>query len=103
MFSAVTFGSSGAICLALGVWLVWRQHRRHASTLASWGVLALGVGQLIRAAGSSTGDRQPLGDVLATCSAAISVVGFILVACGRDTVRSSRRGWRRRKLPPIRP
>lgn len=103
MFNAVAFGAGGAICLALGMWFVWRQRRRHANTLAGWGVLALGVGQLIRAAGSLTGDRQPLGVILATCSAVVSVVGCILLARGRDTVRNGRGGRKRRKLPPVRP
>ena len=103
MFSAVVFGAGGAICLALGMWCVWRQRRRHAGTLAGWGGLALGVGQLIRAAGSLTGDRQPLGDLLAICFAPIWVVGYVLVASGRDTSRNGRGGRKRRKLPPIRP
>jgi hypothetical protein len=103
MFGAVAFGAGGAICLALGVWFVWRQRRRNASTLAGWGGLALGVGQLIRAAGSLTGDRQPLGVILATCFAVISVVGYILVARGWDTVRNAHHARKRRKLPPIRP
>ncbi|MEU1596481.1 hypothetical protein ABZ468_27400 [Streptomyces sp. NPDC005708] len=103
MLIAVAFGTGGVICLVLGMWFVWRQHRRHASTLVGWGGLAIGVGQLIRAAGSLTGDRQPLGVILATCFAALSMVGYILLARGRDTFRNGRGGRKRRKLPPIRP
>lgn len=103
MFDAVAFGAGGAILLPVGMWFVWRQRRRHAGTLAGWGGLALGVGQLIRAAGSLTGDRQPLGVILATCFAVITVAGSVLVACGRDTFREGRGGRKRRKLPPIRP
>ncbi|MER6205334.1 hypothetical protein ACWDG9_15155 [Streptomyces sp. NPDC001073] len=91
--------------LALGAWFVRRQRRRHAGTLAGWGALALGVGQLIHAAGSLTSNRQPLSVVLATCCAVVSVVGYILVASSRDTVPDGRGRSRRkrRKLPPIRP
>lgn len=103
MFDAVAYGAGGAIFLALGVWFVWRQRRRHAGTLAGWGALAVGVGQLIRAAGSLTSDRQPLSLILATCCAVVSVVGYILVARGRDTVPAGRSRRKRRKLPPIRP
>lgn len=103
MFDAVAFGASGAIGLAVGMWFIWRQRRRHASTLAGWGGLALGAGQLMRAAGSLTGDRQPLGVILATCFAVITVAGSVLVACGRDTSRNGRGGRKRRKLPPIHP
>ena len=103
MLNAVAFGAGGVICLALGMWFVWRQRRRQASTLAGWGALAIGIGQLIHAVGSLTSDRRPLSLILATCCAAISVVGYILVACGRDTYRNGRSGWKRRKLPPIRP
>ncbi|MFC9495015.1 MULTISPECIES: hypothetical protein [unclassified Streptomyces] len=103
MFNAVAFGAGGAICLALGMWFVLRQRRRRASTLVGWGGLALGVAQLIRAVASLTGDRQPLGVILAICFAALSVVGYILVARGGDTVRNGRGGKKRRKLPPIRP
>jgi drug/metabolite transporter (DMT)-like permease len=103
MFDAVTFGAGGATCLVLGMWFVWRQRRRNAGALAGWGVLALGVGQLIRAAGSLTGDRQPLGVVLAICCAVISVVGYILMARGGASFRNRRGGRKRRKLPPIRP
>lgn len=100
MFNAVAFGAGGAICLALGMWFVRWQRRRHAGTLAGCGALALGVGQLIRAAGSLTGDCQPLGVFLATCCAVIGVVGCVLVARGQDTFRNGRGG---RKLPSIRP
>jgi drug/metabolite transporter (DMT)-like permease len=103
MFEAVAFGAGGAICLVSGMWFVWRQRRRNASTLAGWGLLSLGVGQLIRAAVSSTGDRQPLGVILAICSAVISGVGYILVACGGASFRNRRGRRKRRKLPPIRP
>lgn len=103
MFITVAFGAGGAFSLALGTWFVRRQCRRHASTLASWGGLALGVGQLIRAAGSLTGDRQALGDILAICFPVIWVVGSVLMASGRDTSRNGRGGRKRRKLPPIRP
>lgn len=103
MFDAVAFGAGGGIGLALGTWCIRRQRRRHASTLAGWGGLALGVGLLIRAAGSLTGDRQPLGVILATSFAVVSVVGSVLVACGRNTLRNGRGGRKRRKLPPIHP
>jgi drug/metabolite transporter (DMT)-like permease len=105
MFNAVAFGAGGVAFLALGAWFVWRQRRRHAGTLAGWGALALGAAQLIHAAGSLTSNRQPLSVVLATCCAVVSVVGYILVASGRDTVPDGRGRSRRkrRKLPPIRP
>jgi drug/metabolite transporter (DMT)-like permease len=105
MFNAVAFGAGGVAFLALGAWFVWRQRRRHAGTLAGWGALALGAAQLIHAAGSLTSNRQPLSLVLATCCAVVSVVGYILVASGRDTVPDGRGRSRRkrRKLPPIRP
>jgi hypothetical protein len=103
MFDAVAFAAGGAIVLPVGMWVVWRQRRRHASTLAGWAGLALGLGLLMRAAGSLTGDRQPLGVILATCYAVISVAGSVLVACGRDTLRNGRGGRKRRKLPPIHP
>ncbi|MFD8813080.1 hypothetical protein ACFV23_16725 [Streptomyces sp. NPDC059627] len=104
MFIAVTFGVSGAIWLAGGGWLVRRQRRRHARTLAGWAALALGVAQLLHAAASLTEDRQPLGLVLALCSAALSVVGYLVL--NRDGALGNRRtAWKRRKrrkLPPIR-
>ncbi|CAM5515256.1 hypothetical protein SCANM124S_04951 [Streptomyces canus] len=103
MFDAVAFGAGGGIGLALGTWCVRRQRRRHASTLAGWGGLALGVGLLIRAAGSLTGDRQPLGVILATCFAVVSAAGSVLVECGRGSLRNGRGGRKRRKLPPIHP
>ncbi|MFD3586085.1 hypothetical protein [Streptomyces sp. NPDC058683] len=103
MFDAVAFGTGGAICLALGMWFVRRQHRRHAGTLVGWGGLVIGVAQLIRAAGSLTEDRRPLGVILAICFAALSVVGYILLARGSDPFRNGRGGRKRRKLPPIRP
>lgn len=73
MFDAVAFGAGGGVGLALGTWCVRRQRRRHASTLVGWGGLALGLGLLIRAAGSLTEDHQPLGVILATCFAVVSV------------------------------
>lgn len=103
MFDAVAFGAGGGVGLALGTWCVRRQRRRHASTLVGWGGLALGLGLLIRAAGSLTEDHQPLGVILATCFAVVSVAGSVLVACGRDTLRNGRGGRKRRKLPPILP
>ncbi|MGR3873421.1 hypothetical protein ACUXZZ_33285 [Streptomyces graminifolii] len=103
MFNAVAFGAVGAIFLALGAWFVWRQRRRHASTVAGWGALAVGAGQLLHAAGSLTGNGQPLSLVLATCCAVVSVVGYILVASIRNTVPNGRGRRKRRKLPPIRP
>lgn len=103
MFAAVAFGTGGATCLAGGLWFAWRQRRRNASTLAGWGLLAVGIGQLIRATGSLTGDRQPLGVILALCVVAVSVPGNIMVALGRRTSRNGRGTRKRRKLPPIHP
>ncbi|WP_406437332.1 hypothetical protein OHB00_23640 [Streptomyces sp. NBC_00631] len=103
MFIAVAFGAGGVICLAIGMWFVRRQHRRRASTLAGWGGLALGAAQLTHAANSLTGDRQPLGLILAGCCAALSIVGYLLLARDRDTYRNGPRSRKRRKLPPIHP
>lgn len=103
MSIAVAFGTGGAICVALGMWFVRRQHRRRASTLVGWGGLALGGAQLIHAVGSLSRDRQPLGVILAICCAALSMVGYILLARGSDPFRNGRGGRKRRKLPPIRP
>jgi hypothetical protein len=36
MFDAVAFGAGGAIFLPVGIWIVRRQRRRHAGTLAGW-------------------------------------------------------------------
>ncbi|MEU9245016.1 hypothetical protein [Streptomyces sp. NPDC048385] len=103
MFSAVAFGAGRALWLALGMWAVRRQRRRQAGTVAGWAALALGTAQLIHAAGSLTGDRQPLGLVLATCCAVLSIVGSLLAARDRVTYRNGPASRKRRKLPPIRP
>ncbi|WP_217546396.1 hypothetical protein [Streptomyces sp. GbtcB6] len=102
MFDAVAFGAGGALWLAVGMWYVRRQRRRHAGTLAGWGALVFGVAQLIRAAGSLTGDRQPLGIILASCFAVLSVSGSVLLARDGNTLRNGRTARKRRKLPPIR-
>ncbi|MFD8724817.1 hypothetical protein ACFV2H_44435 [Streptomyces sp. NPDC059629] len=99
----MAFGAGGVICLATGMWFVRRQHRRRASTLAGWGGLALGTAQLIHAASSLTGDRQPLGVILAGCCAALSIVGYLLLARDRHTYHNGHRSRKRRKLPPIHP
>ncbi|GGN26063.1 hypothetical protein [Streptomyces fuscichromogenes] len=104
MFIASAFGASGAIWLTVGMWLIRRQRRRHAGTLAGWGALAFGVAQLIRAAGSLAGDRQPLGVILALGFTALSVAGWLLVIRDGATprFRIGRTTRKRRKLPPIR-
>ncbi|MFR9797902.1 hypothetical protein ACL02U_18665 [Streptomyces sp. MS06] len=122
MFDAVVFGSVAVLCTVFGTWLVRRQRRRRADTLAGWGTLAFGAGQFFRAAAAPAGDRQPLDFVLTVCFAVLSVTGFVLVArskggsryggygprygYGPRGGRGSRYGRgrrRRRKLPPIRP
>ncbi|MFD4502093.1 hypothetical protein [Streptomyces sp. NPDC058457] len=102
MYDAVAFGTGGVLWLAVGIWFVRRQRRRHANTLAGWGALAFGVAQLTRAAGSLTGDRQPLGIILASCFVVLSVPGSVLLARGGNTLRNGRTPRKRRKLPPIR-
>ncbi|MFD4973227.1 hypothetical protein [Streptomyces sp. NPDC058424] len=103
MFDAVIIGVGGVICMACGVWLVGRQHRRRAGTRAGWGAIAIGLGQLFRAVGSWAGSRQPLGFILAACCLAFSIAGFILVVRDRDIFRNGRGGRKRRKLPPLHP
>ncbi|MFD4977587.1 hypothetical protein [Streptomyces sp. NPDC058424] len=96
MFDAVIIGVAGVICMAFGVWLVGRQHRRHTDTRAGWGAIAIGLAQLFRAADSLAGSRRPLGFILAACCAAFTLAGFILVVRDRDTFRNSRGGRKRR-------
>ncbi|WP_445528499.1 hypothetical protein [Streptomyces cyslabdanicus] len=102
MFVAVIIGVGGVICMASGLLLIGRQHRRRADTRAGWGAIAIGLGQLFRAVGSWAG-RQPLGFILAACCLAFSIAGFILVARDRDIFRNGRGGRKRRKLPPLHP
>ncbi|MFB7458878.1 hypothetical protein [Streptomyces sp. NPDC056188] len=103
MFDAVLIGVGSVICMACGVWLVGRQHRRRADTRAGWGAIAIGLGQLFHAAGSLAGSRQPLDHIRAACCAAFSIAGCILVVRGRDILRNGRGGRKRRKLPPLHP
>ncbi|KOV58622.1 hypothetical protein [Streptomyces sp. MMG1121] len=103
MISAVFLGAGALVFLASGAWLVRHQRRRRADTRAGWGAIAIGLGQLLHGVGSLTGDRQPLGVILAACSAVFGIGGAVLVVRAGRTFRNGRGGGKRRKLPPLHP
>ncbi|NUS12813.1 MAG: hypothetical protein HOY69_15660 [Streptomyces sp.] len=95
MAGAVALGVAGLVFVAVGLRVALS---RRGSSRAGWGAVGLGLGQLLHAAGTLAGHRQPLGLVLALSSAACAVAGALLVVADRAASRS-----RRRRLPPLRP
>ena len=79
MINAMALSAGALVFLAIGTWFVRRQRRRHADTRAGWGAVAIGLGQLLHGIGSLSGNRQPLGVILAACSAAFGIGGAVLV------------------------
>lgn len=103
MFDAVCLSTSGLVLVTFGSWFVWRQQHRRADTRAGWGSIAIGLGQLLHGIGSLPGDRQPLGLILALCSAASTLGGAVLVVRASEALRKGRGSGKRRKLPPLYP
>ncbi|EPD63747.1 hypothetical protein [Streptomyces sp. HGB0020] len=95
MINATVLSVGALVFLVICTWFVRRQRRRHADTRAGWGGVVIGLGQLLHGIGSFSGDRQPLGVVLATCSAILGITGAVLVllacrALGRGSFAGKR-------------
>ncbi|MFE7169345.1 hypothetical protein [Streptomyces sp. NPDC057616] len=90
MINAMVLSAGALVFLVIGTWFVRRQRRRHADARAGWGAVAIGLGQLLHGIGSLSGNRQPLGVILAACSAAFGIAGAVLVVLAGRTLGRGR-------------
>jgi vacuolar-type H+-ATPase subunit I/STV1 len=99
MVTGIFMISCGAFIAVASLWAAWRLgHRGRPSSRFGWGGFLFGLGLILHGVAYLTANRQPLGVVLALCSATATVTGTVLLVRFRPAIHLRRK---RAKLPPL--